>query len=132
MELGTSSLHLHWFRPVFDGFLWGLLAMVLHEAGHLVAAVALGIRIKSVALRWKGLCTVREAGPPDKNLLVSLAGPFVNLLLLLLWPLSHRFGLANVCFAAVNLLPLSGSDGERALDCLDLMREQSSNRAPIS
>ena len=132
MELGLASLHLQWFRPVFDGFLWGLLAMVLHEAGHLIAAVVVGIRIKSVALRWKGLCTVREAGPPDKNLLVSLAGPCTNVLLLLLWPMSHRFGLANICFAVVNLLPINGSDGERALDCLELMREQNSSRTPVS
>lgn len=132
MGSGTASLQLQWFRPVLDGFLWGLLAMVLHEAGHLLAALALGIRVKSVALRWKGLCTVREAGPPDKNLLVSLAGPFANVLLLLLWHLSPRFGLANICFAAVNLLPINGSDGERALDCLHLMREQNSNRAPVS
>jgi Zn-dependent protease len=132
MEFGKASLHLQWFQPVFEGFLWGLLAMVLHEAGHLLAAAALGIRIKSVALRWKGLCTVREAGPPDKNLLVSLAGPCANVLLLLVWPLSHRFGLANICFAAVNLLPINGSDGDRALTCLEMMREQSSHRAPVS
>jgi Peptidase M50B-like len=132
MDLSKASLHLQWFKPVLDGFAWGLLAMMLHEVGHLLAALAVGIKVKSVALRWKGLCTVREAGPPDKNLLVSLAGPFANVLLLLLWPMSHRFGVANICFAAVNLLPINGSDGDRALTCLELIREQSSNHAEVS
>jgi Zn-dependent protease len=118
-----------WFRPVFQGFFWGLLAMVLHEIGHLVAALALGLKIKSVALRWKGLCTIREAGPPDKNLLVSLAGPLSNVLLLACWHWSPRFGVANICFAAVNLLPINGSDGDRALSCLAMMRGKSSRAA---
>jgi Zn-dependent protease len=126
MQMAGASLHLVWFYPVFQGFVLGLLAMLLHEAGHLLAALALGIKIKSVALRWKGLATVREAGPPDKNLLVSLAGPFTNVLLLLLWHWSPRFGLANLCFAAVNLLPINGSDGDRALNCLEIMQSEGS------
>jgi Zn-dependent protease len=129
MQFGNTSFHLGWFQPVFQGFFLGLLAMALHEAGHLLAAVALGLRIKSVTLRWKGLCTVRESGPPDKNLLVSLAGPLTNVLLLLFWHWSHRFGIANICFAVVNLLPINGSDGDRALTCLELMHGGSSRPA---
>lgn len=127
MPAGSGFLHLGWFYPVFQGFCLGLLAMLLHESGHLLAAAALGLKIKSVALRWKGLATVREAGPPDKNLLVSLAGPLTNILLLLLWHWSPRFGVANLCFAAVNLLPINGSDGDRALTCLELMKGQGSS-----
>jgi hypothetical protein len=126
MVAESTWLHLRWFHPVFQGFLLGLLAMVLHEGGHLAAAVVLGVKIKSIALRWKGLATIREAGPPGKNLLVSLAGPFTNVLLLLAWHWSPRFGLANLCFAAVNLLPINGSDGDRALNCLELMRANGS------
>jgi Zn-dependent protease len=127
MAAEGASLHLGWFYPVFQGFILGLLAMVLHEGGHLLAALALGIKIKSVVLRWKGLATVREAGPPIKNLLVSLAGPLTNALLLLAWHWSPRFGLANLCFAAVNLLPINGSDGDRAWSCLELMRGNASS-----
>jgi Zn-dependent protease len=129
MDLGKTFDFLEWFRPILQGFFWGLLAMVLHEVGHLLAALMLGLKIKSVALRWKGLCTIREAGPPDKNLLVSLAGPFANVLLLALWHWLPRFGIANICFAAVNLLPISGSDGDRALTCIEMMRGESSRAA---
>jgi len=108
---------LAWFFPFFQGLLLGVIAMAFHEVGHLIAAPLVGIKIKTVGLRWKGLYTVREAGPPAKNLIVSLAGPAVNLALLAGWPLSHQFGLANFCFLFFNLLPMEGSDGDRVWQC---------------
>jgi Zn-dependent protease len=112
--------------------LTGLLAMAIHECGHLLAASALGVRIKSVGLHWKGLFTVREAGPPMKNLLISIAGPFVNCALILTWHSSPIFGLANVCFAIFNILPIEGSDGVRAVKCWEQMKETSGRYAKSS
>ena len=120
---------LAWFVPFFEGLGLGVVAMAFHEAGHLVAAPLVGIRIKTVGLKWKGLYTVREAGPPDKNMLVSLAGPCANLALLALWPLSHKFGLANLCFAFFNILPIEGSDGERIWRCWREMKRERRVRA---
>lgn len=119
-------LSLEWFFPFFEGIFLGILAMLLHEAGHLLAALSLGIKIKSVGLRWKGMYTVREAGPPAKNLLISLAGPLTNVVLMLCWHWSPTFGLANFCFALGNLLPIEGSDGERALRCWRQMNDKGS------
>jgi Zn-dependent protease len=114
-----------WFFPFFQGLFLGVIAMAFHEAGHLVTAPLVGIKIKTVGLRWKGLYTVREAGPPDKNLIVSLAGPLVNLALIATWHWSFRFGLANLCFTFFNLLPIEGSDGERVWRCwLEIKRER--------
>lgn len=112
-----------WFFPVFQGLSFGVLAMTLHEVGHLLAALAVGIRIKNVGFCWKGMYTVREPGPPAKNVLVSLAGPMVNVVLMFTWHWSPTFGLANLCFALFNLLPLKGSDGERILICLRDMQK---------
>lgn len=120
---------LAWFVPVFQGLGLGVIAMVFHEAGHLAAAPLVGIRIKTVGLTWKGLYTLREAGPPDKNILVSLAGPFTNLALLAFWPLSHKFGLANLCFAFFNILPIEGSDGERIWQCWREINKKRKTRA---
>jgi Zn-dependent protease len=117
---------LAWFFPVFEGLFLGLIAAALHEGGHLVAAVLVGVKVKSIGFRWKGLYTVRESGPPMKNLLISLAGPCTNLALVGFWPLSHLFGLANLCFAFVNILPIEGSDGERVMRCWSLMKKESS------
>jgi Zn-dependent protease len=120
---------LAWFFPFFQGLLLGVLAMTLHEAAHLVTALILGVKVKNVGFCWKGLYTVREAGPPAKNLLISLAGPLTNLLLIACWPLSRSFGLANLCFFFFNLIPLQGSDGDRALICWDHMRKERSTLA---
>lgn len=95
----------------------GLVAMACHEAAHVLAALALGIKVKRVGLGWKGMYTVRDLGPPGKNLLISLAGPMMNLALIPTWHWLPAFGLANLVCGAVNLLPIEGSDGERVWRC---------------
>ncbi len=112
-----------WLVPVFEGMGLGILAMVLHEAGHLAVALCVGLRIRSVGIGWKGMYLVREPGPLWKNLLVSFAGPCINLLLSLIWFRHDGFSLANLCFGLVNLLPIEGSDGDRILGYLEKARE---------
>jgi len=118
-----GSFNLEWPSTVFGVLYFGLLAMAVHEAAHIVAAWALGIKVKSVGFSWKGMYTVREAGSPAKNLLVSFAGPLINLLLIPLWPWSTMFSLANLCVGVCNLLPIQGSDGDRMLSIWKGMRE---------
>ncbi len=115
---------LAWFSPFFEGLILGVLAMLLHEVGHVLAALAPGVKIKSIRFRWKGLCVVREAGSAPRNLIVSLAGPLANLVLIMSWHWSPMFGLANLCFAFFNLLPMEGSDGDRVMRCWDQMRRE--------
>jgi len=93
----------------------GVLAMVLHEAGHLLAAWATGVRVKRVAWRMKGMCIVRETGTPMQNLAIALAGPLTNLLLMAV-P-SSTFRVANLCMLVCNLAPVRNSDGDRVLSC---------------
>lgn len=104
----------------------GILAMLLHEAGHLATALCVRLRIRAVGLGWKGMYLVREAGPLWKNLTVSFAGPCANLLVSLLWHQHAGFSLANLCFGLVNLLPIEGSDGDRILNYLEKARHQTS------
>jgi Zn-dependent protease len=113
------SLRVEWFFPFIHGLFMGLAAMLLHEAAHLLAALALGVRVKKVGLKWnKGIYTVREAGPPGKNVLIAFAGPLMNIVLILLWRWSPTLGLANFCYALANLVPIEGSDGSRIIQCL--------------
>ncbi len=109
---------LEWFLPFLQGIVFGLMAMVLHEIGHLLMAHATGLKVKKVGFCWKGIYTVREVGSPVKNAWVSFAGPLVNLALIPFWVVSPIFGLANLCCGVVNLLPIPGSDGKRILHCL--------------
>ena len=116
---------LAWFFPFFHGLLLGLIAMIFHECAHLVCALALGVRVKKVGILWnKGIYTVREAGSPGKNVLIALAGPLANMLLVSFWLLSPTFGLANFCYALANLLPIEGSDGSRIVNCWMQMRKK--------
>jgi hypothetical protein len=95
----------------------GVVAMVFHEAAHIVAALALRIQVKSVGVGWRGMYTVRDAGTPDKNLLIALAGPLMNLALVLSWHWLPTFGLANLVCGVANLLPIENSDGARVQRC---------------
>ena len=89
--------------------------MILHEAGHIAASLMMGISVKRVGISVKGLYIVRESGPPLANLLITLAGPMANLLMAFAWPVSRQLALVNLIFGLTNLLPLTGSDGTRAL-----------------
>ena len=119
-------LYTHWLISLAGTFFLGFSAMVLHEFGHLATSLMIGIKVKSIGLCMKGMYIVREAGSPMKNLLVSLAGPLTNIaLVVLFWNISPKFVLANLCLAIFNLVPITGSDGDRALLCLEQMQKAS-------
>ncbi len=114
-----------WINSLAGPLFLGLLAMVLHETGHLITSYAIGLKVKSIGLRLKGFYIVREPGTPSQNLLVTLAGPLTNVaLLVIFWDPSSPFTLANMCIAICNLAPVKGSDGDRALDCLREMQKK--------
>jgi Zn-dependent protease len=124
-----NFLFAHWFFSLAGTLFLGISAMVLHEFGHLVTSLMVGIRVKGVGLCMKGMYVVREAGTPTKNLLISLAGPLTNVaLILLFWHVSPKFSLANLCLAICNLAPVRGSDGDRALRCIEEMQRET---APV-
>lgn len=115
---------MQWFCPFLNGFGLGVIAMLLHEGGHIAAAFVLGVRVKNVGIKWnKGLYTVRDAGSTYQNLLIAAAGPFVNLLLIACQPWLPLFSMANFCYALANMLPIDGSDGLRVAGCWRKLRE---------
>jgi hypothetical protein len=56
---------------------------------------------------------VRDQGTVHQNLLIALSGPLMNLLLVASGAWFPVFGLANLCYALANTLPIEGSDGMR-------------------
>lgn len=99
--------------------LMGIPAMILHECGHIGTAFLCGVKVKKVGFSRRGLYTVREAGPKWSNVIISAAGPLVNLLLAIaLWNTLTIFAEVNLVACIFNLLPIPHSDGTRILALL--------------
>lgn len=104
---------------------WLLLAMLLHEGGHLLALGAFRAPPRLVALSALG-CRM-ELDPqkplaPAQGAAVSLAGPGANLLAFGLLSLEglggHPFALANLGLGLLHSLPIPPLDGGLALGSL--------------
>ena len=108
------------------GMICMLLAMLLHELGHLTVLAVYGIPVYRIRL---GFADIKmETGPlvDRTELRCALAGPGVNLLL---WAVLSRFcppfSAVNLLLAGFNLLPLPWLDGGRAIRAAyGLLREK--------
>ena len=137
LRLGRTEVWAHWtvrltvlFLTVTEGPLrmgLGLLALLLHELGHLFTARGLGYRVRSMELWPFGAALTMDGGAG--SLPVSLAGPLcgltaaaMSLMMLRLLPqtaaVMEPFFLLNLTLSAVNLLPAEPLDGGRALAAL--------------
>ncbi len=65
----------HWLISLAGTLFLGLSAMVLHEFGHLVTSLMVGIKVKSIGLCMKGMYIVREAGSPSEEYADLACGP---------------------------------------------------------
>ncbi len=108
-----------------------LVSVLLHELGHAITARRFGIGVKGITLELLGGYTEmdRDAPNPKVDLLVSLAGPAVSLVLGAgavgvtlalpdgtLWnELSFQVAFSNIVVAIFNVLPGLPLDGGRAL-----------------
>jgi len=99
----------------------GLAFAAAHEAGHLAAMAALGIRPGCICLTAAGMRIERPPGLRvsfAREIAVALAGPAVSLALAGLFrllPLPPDFFWLNLGFGLFNLLPVRQLDGGRAL-----------------
>jgi Zn-dependent protease len=108
-----------------------LVSVLLHELGHAITARRFGIGVKGITLELLGGYTEmdRDAPNPKVDLLVSLAGPAVSLVLgagalgltlalpdgTLFNELSFQVAFSNLVVAVFNVLPGLPLDGGRAL-----------------
>jgi Zn-dependent protease len=113
------------FEIAIRGFWLGLAAgsvlvacLLLHEVGHMSAAIALGVPVHEFGLCLYGAYTRRaHSGSHRKETLIAFSGPLVNLLLAFPCFLLPRIGIqlafCNLTLFVVNLVPLPSSDGLR-------------------
>ena len=101
-------------------FLWGGLHMLIHETGHMLAALMVGSRIKEVGMSKFGPFVRRtSARTPLRNVIVAMAGPAINILT---WPVFLAFKLPHawipLAIGLIILLPLAHSDLTNGLSYL--------------
>lgn len=114
-------LSLSWALDMGMVFRLSLLAALLHEGGHLLACLLLGIPVQRLRLTCcGGILETRGALEGRIGLLIALAGPAMNLLTVcVLLPLADTEWAAvllgvSLVLGLFNLLPMLPLDGGRA------------------
>ncbi|MCM3785791.1 M50 family metallopeptidase [Neobacillus mesonae] len=104
----------------------------IHELGHASCAALLGIRVTSIQmLPFGGVATIEDRGDltASKEILISLAGPFQNILMIVaalamqsagFWDgeFLHYFISSNLIIALFNLLPVLPLDGGKIVQAV--------------
>jgi len=109
--------------------------IAIHEAGHIVFIKSRGLQILSVEIMpWGINMTTGGLASYKSDILIALGGPAFNIIAALGIFALMRVGAAggnaaltfaflmNIIYAAVNLFPVAGLDGGRALACMLKLR----------
>ena len=106
-------------------FLILFISVLLHELGHAFAAKKFGVSTRNITLYIFGGTAYLEKMPRDrkKEIIISLAGPLVNIVILLLsipfvifkLPLVAEIAIINFIMGIFNLFPAFPMDGGRIL-----------------
>ena len=103
-----------------------LFAIVLHELGHLLASLLLGIKINRIYISIFGArLEIANSIPYYKELLMALAGPLLGIVGYLLTiksamyhPSLMAFSITSLALSIFNLFPLDTLDGGRVIRCV--------------
>ncbi len=109
MALAVLLLPLRWIVA------W-LIAVTVHETGHLLACCICGSKIHSVTIKPMGAVIESDSLTPEKQLLTSLAGPIIGASLILLAKWLPVTAALAACHSLFNLLPIRNLDGSAALE----------------
>lgn len=97
--------------------------ILLHELGHLVTGITIGLKIKKINIHISGLSVEFENYGKQRNankIVVDIAGPLINIIALVIAIIIKQEEIAyiNLLLAIVNLLPIYPLDGGRILKTL--------------
>ena len=113
------------FSGLWPGLVLGgsiVASLLLHELGHILASAALGVPVCEFGLCLRGAYNCRSTACRRRdNILISSAGPLVNLCLvatMILPVIGPKLAFCNLLLCVTNLLPLPSSDGMHILRSL--------------
>jgi stage IV sporulation protein FB len=95
-----------------------IISLLIHEAGHLLAARLCGVRVKAIGLCVKGAYLRRkDSKRAGTELVIAICGPIASILMFLILqgdlPVVHYVAQLNLVVALSNLLPIPSTDGAR-------------------
>lgn len=101
-------------------------SLLIHEVGHLIAAYATGMRVRSCVIMPYGgelIISNRQLETRKKRLIVALSGPLATVLLLVFalcipFPGDDQVIRIQVALLVLNLLPILPLDGGQAISAL--------------
>ncbi len=119
---------------------WCLAASAMHEAGHFLLLLAFGCRPACIHMGIFGVRVEQNGSRPlsyGRNVLVSLAGPAVNLITFTVLYLAGGWTVpaaVHFVLGVFNLLPIEPLDGGQALFCLLALfvSERTANRVVMA
>ncbi len=102
----------------FDILALSFIFILIHELGHVLSGITLGLKIKKINMNLFGFSLEYENYGKKRilnKIIIDLAGPFVNLILFLIGIIYKIPIIAyiNLCILIVNMLPISPLDGGR-------------------
>ena len=97
--------------------------ILLHELGHLVTGITIGLKFKKINIHISGLSVEFENYGKQRNankIVVDIAGPLINIIALVIAIIIKQEEIAyiNLLLAIVNLLPIYPLDGGQILRTL--------------
>lgn len=106
---------------------WLLFHVLIHEAGHVLAALFVGSKVKRIGFNKFGVFVQRSpASSVYKDAFVALAGPAANIYTWLFMASYHVHGASfPLILGILNLLPIPNSDSMKALRYIQSSRQNS-------
>ena len=97
--------------------------ILLHELGHLVTGITIGLKVKKINIHISGLSVEFENYGKQRNankIVVDIAGPLINIIALVIAIIikQEEISYINLLLAIVNLLPIYPLDGGQILRTL--------------
>lgn len=118
----------YFFLEKTELLILGIIFILLHEIGHIVSGITLGLKIKKVKLTIAGMSLeFANYGKERKinKIIIDFAGPLVNLIASILGIIlkQEKIIYANFGLFIINMLPLYPLDGGRILKNILLYRK---------